>query len=544
MALLPQPTQLATLGALGRLPPEVRIMIWKLLPLQHHKSLASLSTSEQTRPAKHKLAILQTSHFLNAEASPYLYGNQVLRFRLANWNRWRSWLQISTSNGSEWEVKSLKDAIEQGFHKLPYRKLKRIEVVIGAPSWQDRGQLLYLWSRATELVELLEHADGLPDLHIQLSLCSGRQRWLLDGTLGRRLDIRGRNADTGVRYHDHEVVILPFCRLRGVKSLKINFIEPIQKVDLDHFDKFVAQVRTVMTRKELFGEFKDTVEWNDSNIQKMLDVLWMVSDFAIDHMQDRPARLLRIERFASWYSEGLGSESKYVNKLERLYQDNPRHVGRAGDLRVILARYNATRTWNPLSLGMQKNKLMGELVNKFEEVDLGWPKHVVQLTRQKSFQKWIVKAVYSEANIEEGWDEEEWFRLYRIESGPSIDWRRYGYRACCYRAYGLRCRPRFVEPWNAKDEDSIKFRARFDKLPANLKDYSSYSIRNKVLRGEWVHLLGSCDDDSEELAAMKKAIGQWYRENSSSDELEDDAPKGDDAYEYGSCSIQGYDSED
>jgi hypothetical protein len=42
-------------------------------------------------------------------------------------------------------------------------------------------------------------------------------------------------------------------------------------------------------------------------------------DNALDDVPGPTARMLRLERFSSWFEDGLHSESKYLDELERAY---------------------------------------------------------------------------------------------------------------------------------------------------------------------------------------------------------------------------------
>jgi len=62
--------------------------------------------------------------------------------------------------------------------------------------------------------------------------------------------------------------------------------------------------------------------------------------------------MLRLERFSSWFEDGLHSESKYLDELERAYHSD--HGSSESILFSIYSRCSIVLAFNPLSATMQE----------------------------------------------------------------------------------------------------------------------------------------------------------------------------------------------
>jgi hypothetical protein len=118
-------------------------------------------------PIKSDLRILRTSRSLSLEILPHLYDKEILTFKLLPLYCRNSWITVTNQLGATWFLESLSHAISLGFADIPYEKLKRIEVEIPAPDVTDPGQLINLWTKVREFLQLLQRKE-MPEVNTHL----------------------------------------------------------------------------------------------------------------------------------------------------------------------------------------------------------------------------------------------------------------------------------------------------------------------------------------------------------------------------------------
>jgi hypothetical protein len=103
---------------------------------------------------------------------------------------------------------------------LPYSKLAGIRIEIDAPGTSDPGQLICVWKKARELVDLLSQAGNLSHLVIRL-LDNPQGKWMGRGRRPQK-SIPGINDPRVSTFlEDWAVVVNQFCPLRRIPSVKI-----------------------------------------------------------------------------------------------------------------------------------------------------------------------------------------------------------------------------------------------------------------------------------------------------------------------------------
>jgi hypothetical protein len=153
------------LGELAKLPAELRQIIWQNVGPQNGSG------------PKPSMGVLRTCRQLYDEVFPIMYNNEVLCFKVAPRYQYRSWISVSNRCGAAWTLESSDDALSHGYNKLPYSRLRAVRIEVEAPDPFDPGQLICVWKKVRELVELLGQAGQLPDLEINL-LKSPRASWM------------------------------------------------------------------------------------------------------------------------------------------------------------------------------------------------------------------------------------------------------------------------------------------------------------------------------------------------------------------------------
>lgn len=309
-----------SLGNLSRFPPEIRLQIWDdLLHSIQYETDPVPATSKQAR-----FSILQTSHWIHGEVSTLVYKDVSLRFQVLPEYQYQSWLTIECNAGKKWHLQNWNDALSRGFVKLPYEKLKGIQVEIFAPCRMDPGQIVCLWKKCLDLARLLEHSGrGLPNFEIHLKDSTGA-KWFFDDKpqssvavdRSKRFPPRDKvidrsNEQSHIKDKDYKIALTPFCRHRNVKSAKIYLPE-----DMGFDKQFAYNMEKVLVQKEIFGHWLNVDDpWDDKSLQDNQDQMFMDLDIELDMLPGITANMMCLERFSSWYTDRSGSESKYEREL-------------------------------------------------------------------------------------------------------------------------------------------------------------------------------------------------------------------------------------
>jgi hypothetical protein len=131
-----------------------------------------------------------------------------------------SWIYVTTSVGARWDIDP--DKAQFGhFRALPYERLKAVKFEIQASDGKDPGQVILLWTWIRDLVDLLSKVEEFPN--IEICLRETNAKWSTNGTPHRSVPIDSNDADEDSYAPDFEVILLPFCQLRNVRSTCIIF---------------------------------------------------------------------------------------------------------------------------------------------------------------------------------------------------------------------------------------------------------------------------------------------------------------------------------
>ncbi len=401
----------SSIGLLAQLPREVRDLIWEnFIP----------SYGQGTN-----LSILRTCRQLYAEVASRLYQDEVLRFYICPTYQYQSWLSIVTHRGAKLHLRDEQDAVSRGFSSLPYAKLKGLIVEVGAPDPTDPGQMICLWKKAGSLADLLSQGvDGLPDLDIHLvnsqpsEGSSGESRWSTAGIAQQSIPC-DRNHEYYDEYdEDFEAILQPFCRLRNARSASVQVA-----TEIDAVGYLLENTAAFMVLDKPFGCHGAEGEWSDDSTQGSLNRNFLRFDNALDDLPGPTARMLRLERFSSWFEERLYGESKHLDELERAFHSD--HSSTENLLYAIYNRCAMALAFNPLSETMQEMRFRKHWWTP------GDGPHAFPLRDEWSASAWDHYVRMSmaldddddrcleEDEEEEGgryasrWDREEWHRYYR-----------------------------------------------------------------------------------------------------------------------------------
>ena len=283
-----------SLGKFASLPLELREQIWgciswpssacssSLHPQMPTQSTQSglefsqvspqqLQTPVQSIPSR--LAFLQASSQINAEASTAAYKNLVLEIFVSPACKHKHWLRVECSYGITWDLESVDEALRRGFDHLPYERLEKIQINIEAPNRRDPGQIVCLHKNCVDLLSLLEHAPhGLPNVEINL-IDSTTGKWFLDDNPQASVTSfrKRRWPQLTIGEDDADVALFVFARLRNVRHVTITL-----PYDMEYREFYTTNLaNAMMSPKPLGTNVDESDAWNDDEIQQDWDELWM-----------------------------------------------------------------------------------------------------------------------------------------------------------------------------------------------------------------------------------------------------------------------------
>ncbi|PGH03611.1 hypothetical protein AJ79_07340 [Helicocarpus griseus UAMH5409] len=202
------------LGALSKLPPELRELIWlEFLPVG--------GRCDTQKTAKADLRVLQVSKCLYTEIACLLYPKTTLHFDLSPsfsahpslWCMVRFTSRHRDGGGAVWRLESNIDKRSHRFDNFPFHKIESLTVSFSAPDPRKPCQLFWLWRNSVRTTELLKKALSVPPLTIQL-VRTETHNWL-EATHTRRGNARLEGS------RDYDLLVAPFYTLLNLKSITI-----------------------------------------------------------------------------------------------------------------------------------------------------------------------------------------------------------------------------------------------------------------------------------------------------------------------------------
>lgn len=171
-----RPSSSSSLGTLSHLPPEIRLCIY-----------------EQALQSGSLPSLMRTSRALNAEIKPRLYDTVDIHLKPDVTAPFMS-ITFNCLPGAEWTLDEEQACINPlgKLAKLPVNKIKRTRINIYAPDPSKRGQLLYLWVKVEDLVDVLLKHRTLKHLKHTLNLVPYKgHTW----TTAQEVDLARTHAD-------------------------------------------------------------------------------------------------------------------------------------------------------------------------------------------------------------------------------------------------------------------------------------------------------------------------------------------------------------
>jgi len=432
------------MGLFAKLPREVRDQIYQELLRYTGDSFTSKREGpEQTE----KLGIIYTCRQISEEVTSHLYENKVLHFHISPHYRLQSWLYITNEWGWKVHLCSLDNAATSAFLGIPYQKLKAIKIEIEAPRLRDPGQVICLLWKVRDIVELLlavQNQVGLPrELEVHLvdsktSKWSGQHRrylwkaqyshWrpglpvtmpqrslspkILNKATGQYEELYGENQFC-FRNYDYQTILQPFYLLHDIPKATV------------HVPDEIAAHLTLSEMMVDFGSSQDNAFWDKDLVQRSLDLNFLQHDRALDRLWGSTASMMRLHRFSTWFTHGLGSESKYLNEIEGTLQDTTTAITFDPEKKAIFTsslkvRYDWMLLFNPLSAAMQRIEARREQTLRYVENQPARLSYINWGTISKLAASSETALEEEQAESEQDpernskWDKKEWHNYYAV----------------------------------------------------------------------------------------------------------------------------------
>ncbi|KAL2867487.1 uncharacterized protein BJX67DRAFT_380837 [Aspergillus lucknowensis] len=173
------------LGTLSRLPPEIRLCIYDWIPPYKRERHMQLRITHNPRSG---LGILCASRKLYDEFSHHLYHGADLHFCMSP-RISKSWvtvsiLQLYWCSWRFWHP----DPYIRAFRNFPYHRVS-VYIDVSAPNPEDGVQLIILWRKVNQLVDMLAKASSIKQLTLSYYKSPKGHDWTRDGRLATSVDL-------------------------------------------------------------------------------------------------------------------------------------------------------------------------------------------------------------------------------------------------------------------------------------------------------------------------------------------------------------------
>ena len=165
-----------SLGMFSLLPAEVQIMIWEHFTPRLH---VGRSLPREPNYLSRDQDILLTSRKIYAEVAaevPSGYNDDTIAISIRPEYRHKSWIKAKNTEGVQWDLEDVSDAITRGFCDLPWHNLN-VQILIWAPCRKDRAQIICLYKKVRALVEIPKGAKGFQSLWVVFSHTKNTSRF-------------------------------------------------------------------------------------------------------------------------------------------------------------------------------------------------------------------------------------------------------------------------------------------------------------------------------------------------------------------------------
>lgn len=320
------------LGMFGRLPYEVRELIWlEFMP-------RAQDTSEGKRPKgkpKADLSIIRTCRFLSREITAVIHHRCSMEFELSHLHRPGTlWTTVRFQRGYDrerneggledtrprWLLESPSNARDRGFSTLPFHKLDDVTVTLFAPDPTAPSKLFLLLEKVENLVALFKRAKFIQKITIRLKKQNGCD-WFRHGAYApnRTLPSEGR--------YDYNVVAVPFCTLRNVGCVEV---QAHSKELEDRMDWTVIKWATKTVRNRSWNRCVSSSKKYKAGETAEHDLdRWLAGDFLLahrefwDHVDSATANRMRRDFLCLWFCPENDDDSAFERRILQIPKDYP-----------------------------------------------------------------------------------------------------------------------------------------------------------------------------------------------------------------------------
>ncbi|KAJ6132650.1 hypothetical protein N7471_007865 [Penicillium samsonianum] len=289
----PQDPGVAQLGTFINLPLELRWMIWE-------------SVFDEIHSAPCALAILRCNRYLYREISDHLFGDFEHEFQVSGGLRFNFTTRQTHSHG--WDLKNI-EAVRSHLHTFPWAKVGgKMFINILPPPQGDPGQIIQVWQKVNQLVDILKTTPSAPSVWVSLL-----EDWSSDEKPQESIPYTN-----GYR-PDHDIAIIPFTCLS-------NWYYRISPA----YSATIATERELPEKSQsLLYKYGNDCASNDWCCIATAPKNWLTDtriflDRKLDDIPGKTAGALRLERFQNWFQDSWVSE--YENQFTAYIQKHRKIV--------------------------------------------------------------------------------------------------------------------------------------------------------------------------------------------------------------------------
>lgn len=270
------------------------------------------------------------------EISKELYFHTVLHFSIKPTSTGAR-LDHITSGGDKLHIKDA--ATRTPFFRLPYNRLRDIRIDIEAAEDDEPAQLYALWKEVRVLIELLSHSKSLP--RVEINFKDGKSCWFLPNGTPRTSSNFGYFQGNRDFCPDCNEIAFLFSDLRNAKKATINLPQQLAFTPLwiKDDEDVIPQLAEQMEWKEDINTHLAPGTWpQDDFVNEIYQATYCKFEYALGIMPGSVARMMRLERFATWFDDGDGCSSEYL-EWDRINWNSP-YIGKSvNSYSDLLARF-------------------------------------------------------------------------------------------------------------------------------------------------------------------------------------------------------------
>ena len=256
-------------------------------------------TSHETRKSSLQAAKIYAE--VAAEV-PSGYNDNTIAISVRPEYRNKSWIKAKNTEGVQWDLEDLSDAISRGFCDLPWHNLN-VQIWIWAPHRKDSAQVICLYKKVRALVEILRGAKSFLSLWVVFGNTKNTS-WFDNAqpqcSIENMADLLPWGVDIPGAKWDYEFIFPLFLQIRNVKIARMYSMELFEgkRENLTMGEIFIKAQRIM--RKTTPYESRAAADlYYGKRIEEHLDFLFMMVECILHFLPSKTADMLRLDRFSS-----------------------------------------------------------------------------------------------------------------------------------------------------------------------------------------------------------------------------------------------------